>query len=384
MKYMFNLLLFCSLTLNIYLDWHRPNSWLKQAFTTEQPSHNPAQKGTSSTPQGVAANPPAPSHISTTRVVMEQTFAAGQLFAAFEQWQTLPLDSRSAQTIHTWIKSLQGTFGTATSHALADYLLFVQKYLAIAPEDLIALQFEAEVFLARGEHIEAIYRYIQLSRQFPEHAHLQETLSKLIADVLAELLAQNNWHELIEKGQIWLGEQPDNLVLVAHIAKAHLALENNLEAELLLTQLSHQQQQHKLIAPLLSELNSKGQEVEMVPLARHGEHYILQAKIAGQQIELMIDTGASVTALTSAQFEQLAFDVNFLASRRVSTANGVVEIPFYQSSGIQIGSKQQTPFEFGVMTASEQGPGLLGMNFLRHFKFEIDQQNAQLILKPRE
>ncbi|MCF2858560.1 retroviral-like aspartic protease family protein [Pseudoalteromonas sp. SMS1] len=384
MKHMLNLLLFCSLTLNIYFDWHRPNSLLKQVFIAEQLSGNTAQNDTSTAPQDVTAYSSAPSHTPTAHVVMEQAFAAGQLFTAFEQWQTLPLESRSAQTIHTWVNTLHNTLDTASSNTLADYLLFVQKYLAVVPDDLIALQFEAAVFLARGERIEAIYRYIQLSRQFPEHPHLVSTLVTLINTELEELTAHNHWHELIDRGQVWLGELPDNLTLVARIAHAHLALENNLEAELLLTQLTPQQQRHQLIAPLLEILNSKYQQIEIIPLTRRGEHYMLQAKIAGQHIELMIDTGASITALTAAQFDLLAYDVNFLTARRVSTANGIVEIPFYQSPGIQIGSKQQTPFEFGVMTTSGQGPGLLGMNFLRHFKFEIDQQNAQLILKPRE
>ncbi|MBQ4812771.1 retroviral-like aspartic protease family protein [Pseudoalteromonas luteoviolacea] len=384
MKTIFSLILLCSLSLNIYLDWQRPHSFLKSVFNDEvetvlvtHTKTNDTAK-TSEKPPYQASFAPAKNHPA------EQRFANGDLLGALSQWRTSTSHTQSTSTVHNWINKLKNALNSATSTALAEYLLFVQNYLSIVPNDFVALQFEAEIFVAQGERVEAIYRYIRLFQQYPEHAYLKEVITELISLELNELLEQSNWHELIEKGQIWLSEQPDNLELIAHIAKAFLALENNLEAELLLTQLSKQQQQHQLIAPLLAELNSKHQQVETIPLVRHGEHYILQARIAGQQIDLMIDTGASITALTSTQFDLLAYDVNFLTARRVSTANGVVEIPFYQSTGIQIGSKQQTPFEFGVMTSSTQGPGLLGMNFLRHFKFEIDQQNAQLILKPRQ
>ncbi|KZN60295.1 retropepsin-like aspartic protease [Pseudoalteromonas luteoviolacea] len=384
MRSIINLILLCSLSLNIYLDWQRPNSLLQKVLGDDVATPLVTNAVTSYTADKVDQSPTQPTLAQAQNNTAEQSFANGDLLEALVQWRASPSQSPSISTIHNWINKLKNSLNSATSTALAEYLLFVQNYLAIVPNDFLALQFEAEIYVAQGERVEAIYRFIRLFQQYPEHAYLKEVITELISMELNELLEQSNWHELIEKGQLWLSEQPENLVLIAHIAKAYLALDNNLEAELLLTQLSKQQQQHQLIAPLLAELDSKHQQVETIPLVRHGEHYILQAKIAGQQIDLMIDTGASTTALTSAQFDLLAYDVNFLTSRRVSTANGIVEIPFYQSAGIQIGSKQQTPFEFGVMTSSTQGPGLLGMNFLRHFKFEIDQQNAQLILKPRQ
>ncbi|AOT09994.1 hypothetical protein S4054249_20200 [Pseudoalteromonas luteoviolacea] len=373
------LLLMCSLTLNVYFEWQRPGSILQSLFKNE-PAQIQAEVVTQITPK----TPPAhsiQSHEPLSQAI--RYFNQGDILRAIAVWENSTHPLQHIAQIHSWIGQLSAKLTHQNTQQLADTLLFVQRILSITPTDFTALQLEADIYFAQGEHNEAIDRYINLLHLYPEFAQLQDIITNLITQRLAQLKTQSNWHETITQGQIWLSEQPGNLPIIAAMTEAHLALNNALEAELLLSQLSAQQLQHQAIAPLKKALDNATQQTERIPLVRQGEHYILKAKIAGQDIALMIDTGASVTALTAAQFEQLAYDVSYVNSRRVSTANGITEVPFYQSTGIQIGTKQKTPFEFGVMEQSHYGPGLLGMNFLRHFDFEIDQQNAELILKPR-
>ncbi|ESP93588.1 MULTISPECIES: retropepsin-like aspartic protease [Pseudoalteromonas] len=380
MRYFIRFLLVCSLSLNVYLEWQRPHSLLKSMLFPAEPQ----QPGVS-----IDSMPAAP-HTNVQLVkthtpleLADQAFEAGDLLTAARLWHDSTNPTQQLNTVHAWLKKLRRDLKLKSEQQLASILLFVQRILAVTPKDFAALKLEADVYLAQGEQNEAIYRYIKLLHLYPEYQHLQDIVTALITQRLNHLKEHSDWHEIIAQGQIWLSEQPNNLPIIAAIIEAHLALNNPLEAELLLTQLSAQQQRHKAIAPLKDALENVTQQVERIPLERRGEHYVLKAQIAGQEISLMIDTGASITALTAAQFELLAYDVNYLNSRRVSTANGITEVPFYMSTGIQIGSKQKTPFEFGVMEQSHYGPGLLGMNFLRHFEFEIDQQQAELILKPR-
>ncbi|MDK1290392.1 retropepsin-like aspartic protease [Pseudoalteromonas umbrosa] len=381
MRYLLQLLLMCSLFLNVYLEWQRPGSILKGLLRTDnKPPHtilamNDASMTTPSTSAvSTAINPLA---------LAKQHFNRGDILTAIALWENTPNPLSHIQQVHVWLTQLREKLDRQNTQQLTDILRFVQRILVLKPNDFAALQLEADVYLALDEHNEAIYRYLKLLHLYPEYKQLQDILTQLIAQQLKQLKTESNWHEIITQGQIWLSEQPSNIAIIAAIVEANLALNNTVEAELLLAQLSAQQLKHQAITPLKARLDNATQQVERIPLARHGEHYVLNAKIAGQDIALMIDTGASVTALTVAQFEQLAYDVDYINSRRVSTANGITEVPFYQSSGIQIGTKQKAPFEFGVMEQSHYGPGLLGMNFLRHFDFEIDQHKAELILRPR-
>lgn len=379
MRYLTWLLLVCSLTLNAYFEWQRPHSILQRLFNAQ-----PVQQTASVDIPAIAVEPHADTIQSQEPLADAiRDFNQGNILSAVNEWSDTDHPLQHLEQVYRWLEQLRGKLAHQNTQQLADILLFVQRVLSISPTDFTALQLEADVYFAQGEYNEAIDRYIKLLHLYPEYTQLQDIITNLITQQLAHLKTQNNWHETIAQGQIWLSEQPSSIPIIAAMVEAHLALNNALEAELLLSQLSDQQRQHQAIAPLKKALDNTTQQVERIPLVRQGEHYVLKAKIAGQDIALMIDTGASVTALTAAQFEQLAYDVSYINSRRVSTANGITEVPFYQSTGIQIGTKQKTPFEFGVMEQSHYGPGLLGMNFLRHFDFEIDQQKAELILKPR-
>ncbi|KZN63182.1 hypothetical protein N473_17280 [Pseudoalteromonas luteoviolacea CPMOR-1] len=379
MRYLTWLLLMCSLTLNVYFEWQRPNSILQRLFNT-QPVPQTANTSIPATEAELHADT-RQSHKPLADAIRD--FNQGNILRAVNEWIDTDYPLQHLEQVYSWLEQLRGKLAHQNTQQLTDTLLFVQRVLSISPTDFTALQLEADVYFAQGEYNEAIDRYIKLLHLYPEYTQLQDIITNLITQQLAHLKTQSNWHETIAQGQIWLSEQPNSIPIIAAMVEAHLALNNALEAELLLSQLSDQQRQHQAIAPLKKALDNTAQQVERIPLVRQGEHYVLKAKIAGQDMALMIDTGASVTALTAAQFEQLAYDVSYINSRRVSTANGITEVPFYQSTGIQIGTKQRTPFEFGVMEQAHYGPGLLGMNFLRHFDFEIDQQKAELILKPR-
>jgi clan AA aspartic protease (TIGR02281 family) len=127
--------------------------------------------------------------------------------------------------------------------------------------------------------------------------------------------------------------------------------------------------------------------VHVVPLARRGDHFLVATSINDlSQVVLMIDTGASVTTLSSKSFAQLDnTGFEYRGSRLFNTSNGMTQGEVYQVASITLGSTLVNNLEVAVLDyqSSNGVDGLLGMNVLRNFRFEIDQDKDVLYLRPR-
>jgi clan AA aspartic protease (TIGR02281 family) len=133
-----------------------------------------------------------------------------------------------------------------------------------------------------------------------------------------------------------------------------------------------------------AEVKDSASGVIGIPLHRSGNHFIVDASPAhGRKVRLLIDTGASVTILTPDVLEQHGIRYQDTGrTRAFNTANGVVQAPIYILDSLTVGDWGVNQLEVGVLDLNG-GPdinGLLGMNFLRHFQFFIDQNEALLHL----
>jgi predicted aspartyl protease len=65
-----------------------------------------------------------------------------------------------------------------------------------------------------------------------------------------------------------------------------------------------------------------------------------------------------------------------------STANGLVEGAVYRLDKVSVGDQTVTNIEVAALALANlrSADGLLGMNFLKHFKFFIDQNRSELRL----
>ena len=99
-----------------------------------------------------------------------------------------------------------------------------------------------------------------------------------------------------------------------------------------------------------------------------------------------MDTGASLSIISFDTLARLGIPSNQVKKMGwFNTANGVVQAPIISLTGFAVGGHIAENIEVGVMDVSQSGAidGLLGMNFLKHFKFYIDQSDNKMHLQLR-
>ena len=100
---------------------------------------------------------------------------------------------------------------------------------------------------------------------------------------------------------------------------------------------------------------------------------------------LLIDTGASVTAISEQYFDSLSsrYQGNYLGSFNIGTAGGNIMAKMYQFKELTINhvTVENLPVVILPMQSIENADGLLGMNFLREFDFKIDQRRSVMFIK---
>ena len=124
-----------------------------------------------------------------------------------------------------------------------------------------------------------------------------------------------------------------------------------------------------------------------IPLERRGDGYLVQVTLNDQAtIKLLVDTGASMTALTRDSFRRLYRpSFSLLGTRLFNTANGYTRGDIYRTSALTLGDERLEDIAVAVLDfrTMDDIDGLLGMNVLRHFHFEIDQSAGAMHLKRR-
>ena len=124
-----------------------------------------------------------------------------------------------------------------------------------------------------------------------------------------------------------------------------------------------------------------------VALERIGDQYRLEAKALNQKATMILDTGASTTAISSRLFARLGRmrNLTFIGNFNIRTASGTIEAPL-----VQIPRFYFAGYEFNDVSAIvlpkdalPDADGLLGMNVLGQFDFAIMPQSSELVLIER-
>lgn len=132
------------------------------------------------------------------------------------------------------------------------------------------------------------------------------------------------------------------------------------------------------IVPSLAVSRSAGE----VELRRTWDgHYRADTLVNGNQIRLLVDTGASMVLIPHEKAGSLGIDVNTLDfSMPVTTANGRSTVAPIRLETVQIGSIRVNDVAAAVAHPGSLKSGLLGMSFLDHLS-ETSFQRDKLVLR---
>lgn len=98
------------------------------------------------------------------------------------------------------------------------------------------------------------------------------------------------------------------------------------------------------------------------------------------KLEFLIDTGATYTAIPAAALERLGYDTSLTRNAVIGlqTANGLITAPLITVRSINLGGYSVQNIE---VVALPGAGALLGLSFLRHFKYTVDQSRHEFRLE---
>jgi aspartyl protease family protein len=134
-------------------------------------------------------------------------------------------------------------------------------------------------------------------------------------------------------------------------------------------------------APSAASLGERSADGRQIALRAdpHG-HFIVEAIVNGRQIEMMVDTGATIVALTADTAHRLGIDpAESDYKAPLSTANGIVAAAPLSLAEIRVGGIAIHDVEAAIVPGQALPVNLLGMSFLKRLsKFEL--AGGQLLL----
>jgi len=359
-------LLLLSVALNTYLLW--PNN--------KEPQVNP--KNIQPAPSA-NLNEASPSHGAIQAFLNGDYEHAVTLYLELENSHPLAAESVYANwltTVESWL----------LDERLITSEQFLNAFLAHNPYDLNMLYLDAQRLLKQGEMHRAIVSLYSMKPLADESlkAKLNSQLIQLTNKQLDTLTAKQAWQKMINQTLVWLDYDNEKPRYLLALANAYYQLNDTLSAQNTLERLPTEHTMQQQAKQLQRLIDNKNAGLDLVTLQKRGSHYLVDATL-NQHINtaLMLDTGASFTVLPRTVFEQLTSAPQAIGSLTVNTANGKATAERYRIESIIIGQQQLKNFDILVID-SHTGYGLLGMNFLNKFKFNINQQTDQLELTPEQ
>lgn len=133
------------------------------------------------------------------------------------------------------------------------------------------------------------------------------------------------------------------------------------------------------IRPQFNAMQVSGDELA-VTRARDG-HFYLTLHIGGTPVEFMVDTGASMVVLSDDDARRIGIDTAALTYLgQAQTANGTVRTARLRMSDVRLGPWQDASLP-AYVSQGDMGTSLLGMDYLRLYRMEID--GDRMVLRRR-
>lgn len=280
---------------------------------------------------------------------------------------------------------------------------FLQGYLKQYPQDMDFLLLEAKLKVETTLLSDAIAHYYDLLRNpmtAAQQGEIEQQIEQLSQNTIKQLRRNYSWDILAMFVEPLLQLEPSNRLYILSLAMAYAelfqeGLMENVLASLDFNDPDAQSIRNIIVAQQLSPANDEVDKLDEdetntnlgrpVPLKQFGDQYVVAASLSSNPVALLIDTGASVTAISKQYFDNLSnrYKINYLGRFSIGTAAGNIKASMYQFRELTINhvTVQNLPVVILPMQSINNADGLLGMNFLREFDFKIDQRQSVMFIQ---
>ncbi|HWV15177.1 MAG TPA: retroviral-like aspartic protease family protein [Cellvibrio sp.] len=315
-----------------------------------------------------ADQPLSPAH---NQSVIGSVTAASSSAAAQFSWQAVQQLIASAKYDQA-IRLLETQLGKPESAAQAWYLL-------------------AQVYKKQGQSsaaLDAWFRYLNLELN-------AQKIDKALDEIKNYLLQLKEKPALFNEDYSWLIAQFDALLKYRindgdlHVAMAtlYLKLNDSYQAQYHALLAANDPKAQKLADDMLAQLNGQQLPEDIsIPITIADNKYIVSAVVEGKPVRFLLDTGASLSGLSSNYIARNPALLKNTKPIRINTANGTQDSILFTVYNITLGNLEFTQHslaQFNMETTSGFD-GLLGVDILGRFDFVIDQDKSVLRLKSRK
>lgn len=380
------LILFLSLSLNLYFYLTINDQTAAEAQNSIPINFVVAQK------DSVAQNPfvaSAQKDVSNDDLFQQANnyFKKQQFDLAIEIYSDILIqdDVLADKLLSAWLHSLSSDLKSDKHKTVAS---FTNYFFNDNAYHIGVLQLEAQRLSQLEQYQAAIKIYkdiIDNSFDVEIEQRSENQLHQLVQKQYSVLSQQALWKDVVEFIDPLLFDEPNYSPYLLMLSKAKIELNQLSSAKEILQRLNEFNESPAQVEALLQKVEEMMLGESAIPLLKRGVHYVVNGQFDPQSpVNLMIDTGASLSVLSQIAFDNLPTWLNPIFSRQVemNTAGGIVNAQVYTFEKFQISGYRVKSIEFAVMDLDtmKNADGLLGMNFLKHFAFQIDQKNNQLIL----
>ena len=393
-------LLGCAFALGWVLSWLYHDSstdpgQIESVDPVVQPQQAPVETlsvlPSSAVHESAESNPPVPT-VSLLDVTRER-LRRGEfevVMASYPDVQSQLPDNDAARHRRIIVDHARSLIGSGLS---ADARFLLQLYLGYEYRDVPALLLLAEIHQAAGNDLAAI----EILFQAKSYAYLSNSIEQVDQAIRSavraydsELLTRNDYIARLDLYRRLTELEPEYSLHFIGLAETYLVLGNAVDARRTLALTQHD-------SSVLAQARDIERRIDAnLAMARHysagislqpmGNQYLVGAVLNNaHNASLLLDTGASLSIISAAKLQSLGIPYQSSGkSAWFSTAGGRVQAPIVTLQSLALDDMVVENIEVGVISELDGAPfdGLLGMNYLRHFEFFIDQNERTLQLSP--
>jgi clan AA aspartic protease (TIGR02281 family) len=238
------------------------------------------------------------------------------------------------------------------------------------------------------EQISTLFQAKLLADSSAEEEQVSSLVKNAVSGYSRFLVTLNRWGDLDLFYQELIYEEPDNPDHYLQLALLRMRV-GDLDGALdPLARIENDPHLGEQARRLMAKVQHKNELVPVtaaeIPLLAHGSQFIVKARLDNyRDLNLLIDTGAAITVIEPRLLAELGYRLDGEV-QYFNTANGTIKAPMVDVRDLSFGSIAFKELPVAAVNLGMSGhiDGLLGMNFLRHYQFRIDQDDKVLFLNP--